>query len=180
MKEPRKAPFVSALLLAALALVAAEQRLLAGRSRSVRLRDPARRIGHHPGARPLRFETVSIAAQAIAQDVVTLLVGIPLLLAGAVLSRKGSLRGRLLLAGTVGYFLYTYASFVFGAAYNVLFLLYVALFSLGLIAFIESLLAISISTSRADNSFFFFFFFFKRERERDSLTISFSTRCNRV
>ena len=45
----------------------------------------------------------------------------------------------------MGYFLYTYASFVFGAAYNVLFLLYVALFSLGLITFIESLLAIDVA-----------------------------------
>ena len=75
------------------------------------------------------YETVSIAAQAVAQDVVTLLVGIPLLIVSVFLFRKGSLRGKLLLSGTNAYFLYTYASFLFGAAYSMLFLLYTALFS---------------------------------------------------
>lgn len=91
------------------------------------------------------YETVSTAAQAIAQDVVTLLVGIPLLIIALVLYKKGSLRGQLLLAGTLGYFLYTYASYTFGAAYNVLFLLYVSLFSLSLFAFILSIMAIDVS-----------------------------------
>jgi hypothetical protein len=83
-----------------------------------------------------RFDTVSVVAQAIAQDAVTLVLGIPLLVAGIVLTRKGSLRGRLLLTGTLGYFVYTYTSYVFLAAYNPLFLLYVALFSMTLFAFI--------------------------------------------
>ena len=92
-----------------------------------------------------RYDTVSFAAQAIAQDVVTLLVGIPLLVLAIVLSRRGSLRGKLLLAGTLAYFLYTYASFSFGSAYNALFLAYVALFSLSLFAFILALMAIDIA-----------------------------------
>jgi hypothetical protein len=83
-----------------------------------------------------RFDTVSYAAQAIAQDMVTLVLGIPLLIAGIVLTRKGSLRGQLLLTGTLGYFLYTYTSYVFLVTYNQLFLLYVVLFSLILFAFI--------------------------------------------
>ncbi|HPG40220.1 MAG TPA: hypothetical protein PLP19_14780 [bacterium] len=91
------------------------------------------------------YETVSTAAQAIAQDAVTLILGVPLLIIALVLSLKGSLRGQLLLSGTLAYFLYTYASFVFGAAYNVLFLLYVALFSLSLFAFILSIMAIDVS-----------------------------------
>jgi len=91
------------------------------------------------------YETVSTAAQAIAQDAVTLILGIPLLIIALVLSLKGSLRGQLLLSGTLAYFLYTYTSFVFGAAYNVLFLLYVALFSLSLFAFILSVMAIDVS-----------------------------------
>src|SRR5512136_791427 len=48
-----------------------------------------------------RYETVSFAAQSIAQDVVTLLVGIPLLVVAMVLFRKGNLLGKLLLAGTL-------------------------------------------------------------------------------
>ncbi len=86
-----------------------------------------------------RFDTVSIVAQAIAQDAVTLILGIPLLITGIVLTRKGSLRGHLLLTGTLGYFLYTYTSYVFLAAFNHLFLLYVVLFSLILFAFILSM-----------------------------------------
>lgn len=93
-----------------------------------------------------RFETISIAAQAIAQDIVTLVVGIPLLIASVVLFKKGKFRGKLLLAGTLAYFLYTYASFAFGAAYNALFLAYVALYSLSLFAFILALMTIDIPT----------------------------------
>jgi hypothetical protein len=91
-----------------------------------------------------RYETVSFAAQNIAQDVVTLLIGLPLLIAAMILFRKGKLLGKLLLAGTLAYFLYTYAFFSFGAAYNVLFLAYVALFTLSLFAFILVLMAIDI------------------------------------
>jgi hypothetical protein len=92
------------------------------------------------------YDTVSNAAQGIAFDAVTLLVGIPLLVAALVLFRKGKLRGKLLLAGTLGYFLYTYASFAFGgAAYNPLFLVYVALFSLSLFAFVLSVMTIHVA-----------------------------------
>ena len=49
-----------------------------------------------------RYDSVSYAAQAISQDVVTLLIGIPLLVVGICLARKGSLRGQLLLTGTLG------------------------------------------------------------------------------
>jgi hypothetical protein len=83
-----------------------------------------------------RWDTVSYAVQAIAQDVVTLVLGIPLLITGIVLSHRGSLRGQLLLIGTLGYLLYTYTSYTFLSAYNELFLLYVALFSLCLFTFI--------------------------------------------
>jgi len=86
-----------------------------------------------------RYDTVSMAAQEQAGDLVTLVLGLPLLLASAWLASRGSLRGRLLLAGTLGYFLYTYASMAFLASYNELFLVYVALFALSLCAFVLSL-----------------------------------------
>ncbi|WP_405113561.1 hypothetical protein MHH28_07510 [Paenibacillus sp. FSL K6-1217] len=81
-------------------------------------------------------DSVSAAAQAIAQDGVTLFAGVPLLLISLLLSLSGRVRGRLLLAGTLGYFTYTYASYSFLAMYNPLFLVYVMLFSAGLFAFI--------------------------------------------
>lgn len=86
-----------------------------------------------------RFDTVNSSAQEVGTDVVTLLIGIPLLVTGIVLSRKGTLRGQLLLTGALGYFLYTYGAMCFLTAFNPLFLVYVALFSLSLFGFILSL-----------------------------------------
>lgn len=85
------------------------------------------------------FDTVNSSSQEIGQDVVTLILGIPLLIAGVVLTRKGSLRGRLLLTGALGYFLYTYGAMSFLTAFNPFYLLYVALFSLSLFGFILAL-----------------------------------------
>jgi hypothetical protein len=93
-----------------------------------------------------QFESTSLASQAIAQDVITLILGIPLLVAGLLSSLRGCLRGKLVLTGTLSYFLYTYVSYAFGAAYNPLFLLYVALFTLSLYAFILSLREIQVDT----------------------------------
>lgn len=90
------------------------------------------------------YDSVSAAAQAKAQDIVTLAVGIPLLVIGLIFYRKGSLRGALLLTGTLGYFLYTYTSLTFLAMFNPLFLVYVALFTLSLFALIQSVISIDV------------------------------------
>jgi len=73
-------------------------------------------------------------------------LGMPLLVISFWLSLRGSLRGRLLLTGTLGFILYTYITMCFGAAYNALFLVYVALFSLSLFAFILSMMAFDLET----------------------------------
>ncbi len=90
------------------------------------------------------WDTVSSAAQMQGNDMVTLAVGLPLLAVSFWLARRGSLRGQLLLSGTLGFFLYTYMSMCFGTAYNKFFLVYVALFGLSLFAFIFSLLSIDL------------------------------------
>lgn len=92
-----------------------------------------------------RYDSVNYAAQAKGQDVVTLVVTLPLLVLSTWYAFRGSLRGRLLLTGTIGYFLYTYAMMVFGIAFNELFLLYVALFILSLYAFILSMMSFNLS-----------------------------------
>lgn len=46
-------------------------------------------------------DSLSIAAQGIAQDVITMVLGIPLLIISLYLARRNSLKGRLLL-GTLG------------------------------------------------------------------------------
>jgi hypothetical protein len=91
-----------------------------------------------------RYDPVSMAAQGIAQDAVTLALGIPLLFVSLYLYRQGRLRGQLLLTGTLAYFLYTYTSLSFGVAFNPLFLVYVALFSLSLFAFIIAMLSVDL------------------------------------
>jgi hypothetical protein len=91
-----------------------------------------------------RYDTVNSSSQEIGTDVVTLLIGIPLLGTGIVLSRKGSLRGKLLLTGALGYFLYTYGAMCFLTAFNPLFLVYVALFSLSLFGFIFSMSSLDV------------------------------------
>ena len=92
------------------------------------------------------WDTVSSAAQMQANDLVTLALGLPLLAISFWLSLRGSLRGRLLMTGTLGFILYTYITMCFGAAYNKLFLIYVALFSLSLFAFILSMASFDLKT----------------------------------
>jgi hypothetical protein len=91
------------------------------------------------------YDTVSSAAQMQANDLIALVVGLPLLVIAAWLAFHRSLRGRLLLAGTLGFFLYTYMSMSMLAAYNSLFLVYVALFTLSLYAFTLSMLSFDLA-----------------------------------
>jgi hypothetical protein len=93
-----------------------------------------------------KHDTVSVAAQAMGQDLVTLLIGIPILLGSLYLIRQDSLKGNLIWMGTVFYFLYSYASMSFLASYNQLFLIYVALFSLSLYTFVYGLVSLDIKT----------------------------------
>jgi hypothetical protein len=95
------------------------------------------------------WDTLSSAAQTQANDLVTIVLGLPLLAISFWLASKGSLRGRMILAGTLGFILYTYMSMCFGAAYNSLFLVYVALFSLSLYAFILSMMSFDLKTLTA-------------------------------
>lgn len=90
------------------------------------------------------YDSVSSAAQQEGNDLVTLTVGLPLLVVSTWLAFRGSLRGRLLLTGTLGFFLYTYLSMSMLTAYNNLFLVYVALFSLSLHAFILCMLSFDL------------------------------------
>ncbi|WKZ47145.1 MAG: hypothetical protein QY306_15130 [Anaerolineales bacterium] len=92
------------------------------------------------------WDTLSSAAQMQANDLVTLVLGLPLLSVSLWMTSRGSLRGRLLLTGTLGFILYTYITMCFGAAYNKIFLIYVALFSLSLFAFILSMMSFDLET----------------------------------
>ncbi|MCL4395198.1 MAG: hypothetical protein M1482_10420 [Chloroflexi bacterium] len=78
------------------------------------------------------------------QDAVTLLLGIPLLVAAALLYRRGSSRAGLFLPGVLAYFLYNYGSMAFGAAYNHLFLIYVILLSASFFGLVLALTSVDV------------------------------------
>jgi hypothetical protein len=93
-----------------------------------------------------RYDTVSSAAQEQANDLIGLVVGLPLLAVSGWLAGRGSLRGRLLLAGTLGFYLYTYMQMSVNTSYNPLFLVYVALFALSLYAVILTMMSFDLKS----------------------------------
>jgi hypothetical protein len=86
-----------------------------------------------------RYDTVSVAMQAIAQDFVTVIIwGSLLIFALIKLNAKNEL-SKLLLLGLLGYSFYAYMSYSFLSHFNELFLLYVFNMSLSLYLLIRSL-----------------------------------------
>jgi hypothetical protein len=79
-------------------------------------------------------DAATVIPQALGQDAVTLFVVVPLLAIATVATRRGSLRGRLLWLGALGYMTYAYGTYALWAHWNPLFLVYVALFGLSLYA----------------------------------------------
>lgn len=73
-------------------------------------------------------------------DLVTLIVVVPLILIGLRYTVRGSLAGRLLWLGTMAYSLYNYSFYLFGAAFNELFIAYA-----GLVAASGAVLIIGLS-----------------------------------
>ncbi|HLM62528.1 MAG TPA: hypothetical protein VK308_17130 [Pyrinomonadaceae bacterium] len=72
-------------------------------------------------------------------DWVTLLVALPLLVGALFFARRGSTRAHLIWLGMLAYALYNYAFYLFAAAFNQLFLLYVAIFTLSIYALVFTL-----------------------------------------
>jgi hypothetical protein len=70
-----------------------------------------------------------------------MILGLPLLVVSFYFARKNLLKGKLMLAGTLGYFLYTYISYSFLTMYNPMFLIYVILMSASFFAFILTVMS---------------------------------------
>lgn len=83
-----------------------------------------------------RYDTLFTGAANRGNDLITFVLALPLLLYALARYRQDSLRGGLLLLGTLIYFLYLYGSYALGIAFNPLFLVYIALFSATLFAFV--------------------------------------------
>lgn len=89
--------------------------------------------------------SAEVAIQGIAQDYVTLFIGIPLLMIALLAYRKNSLKGKFLLIGTLGYFLVTYLFYTAMGMYNIFFLAYVALLGLSFFAFLRTMLTVDLN-----------------------------------
>jgi cellulose synthase/poly-beta-1,6-N-acetylglucosamine synthase-like glycosyltransferase len=76
---------------------------------------------------------------------VTLVVAVPMLVAALILSIRGSHRATLIWLAMLNFMLYNYAFYLFGAAFNWFFLIYVLLFTLSIFALIFGLLNIDVN-----------------------------------
>jgi hypothetical protein len=85
--------------------------------------------------------SADVAIQGIAQDYVTLFIGIPILLAGLFYGRTGSVKAGFVLTGALLYFFLTYLFYTAMAMYNELFLAYVVILSCSLFALLLNLLS---------------------------------------
>ncbi len=86
----------------------------------------------HPGV--YARETENWAAQAVGQDWVDLLFGVPWIVISAWGSRRGSRHARILLAGGLLYATYEFLIYAFAVHFNALFLVYCASLGLSLFA----------------------------------------------
>lgn len=86
-----------------------------------------------------------IKATWFGNDWVTLVVAVPLLVIALLVARRGSAQALLLWLGLVGYSVYNYAYYLFGAALNAFFLLYVVAFLLSAVTLIVALSRLEVS-----------------------------------
>ena len=86
--------------------------------------------------------STDVAIQGIAQDVVTLFIAIPFLLTALYFARKGSLKGRIMLSGSLLYFFLTYLFYLAMAMFNPLFLVYVLLLSTSFFALVLTIFSL--------------------------------------
>jgi hypothetical protein len=92
-----------------------------------------------------------IRATWFGNDCVTLIVAAPLLFSAVVRAIRGSVRGLLLWLGTAGYALYNYTFYLFGAALNVFFPVYVVALVLAVVLLIVALS--NINATHVANAF---------------------------
>lgn len=90
-------------------------------------------------AEDLYRDTPYFAAQAVGQDLITLVVALPILVASALLTGRGSGRAHLVWLGVLVYLVYSYVIYAIAVQFNPLFLVYVALLGCSLYALIGGL-----------------------------------------
>jgi hypothetical protein len=82
-------------------------------------------------------------------DLTTITVAAPVLAVSMLLARRGSRAAQAVWLGALGYSLYNYAYYVFGAAFNDIFVLHIALFSLSIAALVLAIANIDMAAIAA-------------------------------
>lgn len=77
-------------------------------------------------------------------DLITLAVAVPGLLVSMLFALRGSQKALLVWAGMLGYMVYNYIFYLYGAVFNVFFLLYVLLFTLSIYAIISVMIKLDV------------------------------------
>ena len=85
-------------------------------------------------------EPAEVLLHIYAQDVVLLVIGVPVLVVGLVWARRGSIRGRLVWLGALAYMAYMWTHYAFVIASNDFFLGYVALFGFSVFTLLSGVL----------------------------------------
>ncbi len=81
----------------------------------------------------------------LGNDAITLFLAVPILVVAMIVSNRGSLKAQLIWMGALDYMLYNYAFYLFGAAFNVFFLLYAALLAISIFALIFGLIKLDVN-----------------------------------
>ncbi|SIR76469.1 hypothetical protein [Natronorubrum thiooxidans] len=87
--------------------------------------------------------------QVYGQDLLTLVVALPIFAIALYHAARGSLRGYIVWLGVDGYLLYTYASYAFMTAFNELYLVYTTLLWLTLVTFVGGLARLEAAELKA-------------------------------
>jgi hypothetical protein len=82
-------------------------------------------------------------------DLTTITIAAPVLIASMALARRGSRAAQAVWLGALGYSLYNYAYYVFGAAFNDIFVLHIALFSFSIAAVVLVIANIDVAAIAA-------------------------------
>jgi len=90
-------------------------------------------------------DNLLVTAGWFGNDLVTLIIAVPMLVAALILSMRGSSRAKLIWLGMLDYTLYNFAFYLFGTAFNSFFLIYVTLFTLSIFALIFALTAVDVN-----------------------------------
>jgi hypothetical protein len=89
-----------------------------------------------------------VASAFYGNDWATLVAAVPLLVGALIFSARGSLRAQMVWLGMLLYMAYNFAFYLFGAAFNSLFLVYTALFAMAIYTLIILVRALDIEVVR--------------------------------